>query len=162
MRHLWRTTLTVIGFLALAAGHASAQYFTQPFGGGLNTGRPPQFPGAGTPALSPYLNLLRGGDLASNYYLGVLPEIDRRRNARTFSQDIATLQQEVNRSSPGFPDFDPDLPRNASLPPSGHGSTFANTGTFFPFPTQRTNQGATQMGQRPRPGAGPGVAKGPG
>jgi len=30
------------------------------------------------PALSPYLNLVRGGNPAVNYYLGVLTEFDRR------------------------------------------------------------------------------------
>src|SRR5437764_2712823 len=69
------------GAWLLASGqHASAQTFYPQFG---NMNTPPThlvgpqgFPNQ--PALSPWLNMLRGGNPAANYFLGVLPEYDRR------------------------------------------------------------------------------------
>jgi len=54
------------------------------------------------PGLSPYLNLLRGGDISANYYLGVRSEFQRRSDAsllgsRTSDLDTrtSTLEQDV-------------------------------------------------------------------
>jgi hypothetical protein len=57
--------------------------------------QPPQYgPGYQT-MLSPYLNMLRGGDPAANYFLGVLPEFQRRQNAAQFSTQISGLQAQI-------------------------------------------------------------------
>src|SRR5258708_13669176 len=48
----------------------------------------PNYVGSPRPVLSPYLNLLRGGNPAANYFLGVLPEFERRANAYHFGTPI--------------------------------------------------------------------------
>ncbi len=73
-----------------AAVLASAQPARAQFGGGMggyssygnmnaygaNLRGPSGFPSQ--PALTPWLNMVRGGNPAANYFLGVLPEFDRR------------------------------------------------------------------------------------
>jgi hypothetical protein len=103
---------------------------------------PPQYgPGYQTP-LSPYLNFLRGGDPAANYFLGVVPEFQRRQNAAQFRSQIQGLQilTAPLRNPPEGPEA--DLPRG--FIPSGHAATFGFTGSFF---------GGPQTGV-PRPAAG--------
>src|SRR5262245_28146673 len=85
-----------VGLLLLATPRlASAQFGP---GAGYGTGYPygpraPTVNPVGRPGLSPYLNLLRGGNPAANYYLGVVPEAERRFNARQFSTAITDLEQ---------------------------------------------------------------------
>jgi hypothetical protein len=116
--------------LALAAGWsgtARAQ-ITYPF-------TPPQFgPGYQT-MLSPYLNFLRGGtnsgSAAANYFLGVLPEDQRRQYSNQFRGNISNLQ--ILTSPLRNPLEEPvevsDVPRKFF--PSGHPTAFGYTGTFF-------------------------------
>ena len=84
----------------------------------------PNYVGSPRPQLSPYLNLLRGGNPAANYFLGVLPEFERRANAYQFSNAINDLEQR-------------DLMANPSEDPlqltsgTGHPTAFANTGSYF-------------------------------
>jgi hypothetical protein len=54
--------------------------------------RPGLYP-YGTPGLSPYLDLTRGGNRAANYFLGTVPEIERRRNAADFGAAILDLER---------------------------------------------------------------------
>src|SRR5688500_606325 len=83
-----RLSLGIAGALALlAAQDASAQYVFRP--------NPPVVAPYSRPALSPYLNLLRGGDPAANYYLGVLTEYDRR-----FQQAKIPVAVEMPRLDP--------------------------------------------------------------
>jgi hypothetical protein len=84
----------------------------------------PNYVGTPRPQLSPYLNLLRGGNPAANYFLGVLPEFERRANTYQFGNAISDLEQR-------------DSMINASGDPleltsgTGHPTAFANTGSYF-------------------------------
>jgi hypothetical protein len=113
--------LTCVALLVgWATGQAAAQ---QPYTPGV-----PQFgPGYRT-QLNPSLNLLRGGNPAVNYFLGTLPEIDRRSNARMFSSAIYDLEQRTPAGASSSLDADLLTP-----PPStGHMTAFGNTAGFFP------------------------------
>src|SRR5713226_9128309 len=92
MTRLTLSGLTVTGLLWLAiAGTANAQYPGSPVQGGAYGGFGAGNP-YGRPQLSPYLNLLRGGSPAANYYLGVVPERERRANAALFGSAISDLE----------------------------------------------------------------------
>jgi hypothetical protein len=113
-----------------ALGTANAQV--------ANYGRP--YPGPGSqPALSPYLKLLQGGSPAVNYYLGVLPEIERRNSEALFGAAIGDLDRRVN----GLQQFEYE-DALSGLPPTGHGAVFNSYGTYF------------NSGIYPRSPAGPG------
>jgi hypothetical protein len=79
------------------------------------------------PALSPYLNMLRGGNPAANYYLGVLPEQNYRafQNAlpQTIANDLSRLPAPQDRLS-----ADDLLP---SLPATGHMTGFQFYGAYY-------------------------------
>jgi hypothetical protein len=75
--------------------------------------------------LSPYLNMVRGGNPAANYFLGVLPEFNRRANAYQFGAAIQDLDQRVNSISPG-PEEDLRIAGT-----TGHPTAFANTAGYF-------------------------------
>jgi hypothetical protein len=125
MSRLVSVSLAVLaGVLIASAGRASAQ-------GGYPYG-PPRVPAYGPgyrPGLSPYLNLNRGGDPAVNYYLGTIPEFQRRANAQLFSSQIAGLEARppavVGGASPDADLFTP-------LPATGHLTAFQNTAAYFP------------------------------
>jgi len=73
--------------------------------------------------LSPYLNLLRGGDPAANYFLGVIPERERRANDQIFRSEIQELQRrEEEVGTAGV---------SSVLPGTGHPVLFNNTYTYF-------------------------------
>jgi hypothetical protein len=94
------------------------------------------------PNLSPYLNLLRGGNPAANYYLGVLPEVERRNNASQFAAGI----QDLSRRFEAPPSETDELfPR---LPQTGHPVQFGNYGQYF----------GTTAGLRPQQAAPPSPA----
>ena len=84
------------------------------------------------PALTPYLNLLRGGDPAANYYLGVLTEYDRR-----FQQNQPGLLANTPRANTFLDDrVDLDVPLR-QLPPTGHSAGFMIYNSYFRMPNQR-------------------------
>jgi hypothetical protein len=94
-------------FLSMGSPRASAQA----------PGRPPLNPYAG-PSFSPYLNLLRGGNPALNYYGLVRPQQDY--NALLQSQALAATAA----SSP--------LPATGLLEPiTGHPSQFMNFSHYY-------------------------------
>ncbi len=82
----------------------------------------------GTPRLSPYLNMLRGGNspanAAANYYSGVVPEVERRANARQFGSAINSLERQVT----GLEEEEDLFPR---LSATGHPAVFGNYGGYF-------------------------------
>jgi hypothetical protein len=128
MRRLTLTGWVALGLLGLLApGRASAQY-TQPYYG----------PGYGSygrsgPALSPYLNLTRGGNPAANYFLGVLPEVDRRRTKAEQAREITDLELRSDvlaQQELAGPNVVEEL-TGGGLPPSGHAAAFGNYGSYY-------------------------------
>lgn len=86
------------------------------------------------PALSPYFNLLRGGDPAANYYLGVLTEYDRR-----FRESQIGLPRTGPTFLPQGVDYAPD---EADVPvrklsPSGHAAGFMIYQGYYAMPYNR-------------------------
>lgn len=121
MKRLLLPAVAALGFLlAQGAGkaHAQAGPFVQPGPYGYS-----QY-GYGTPRLSPYLNLLRGGNTAANYYMGVVPEVERRANARMFSTQIQDLERRVQ----GVEEERELFPR---LSETGHPAAFMSYSPYF-------------------------------
>ena len=130
--------------------------------------RPNYGPGY-TPMLSPYLNLLRGsttggvgGDVnaATNYFLGTLPEFQRRSQANQFRSAINTLDLQMLNP----PATEEDLLLFRPLMQAGHPTAFNTTLTYF---NQMTPSAGVRPGARPggytRPGrTGYGVPSVPG
>jgi len=113
-----RTFILSLLSAALIPGLASAQYFQQ---------RQPFNPYA-QPAISPYLDIVRGGNPAINYYNGTLTEIDRRNNAiqQQFMQSqVNQLQQQTTLLEEQ--DFIPALSQ------TGHAAGFQVYGGYFTF-----------------------------
>ena len=129
-----RFMLTAVVVLATAAA-AAAQYpspYYQPPGAMPNVYNPVSQP------LSPYLNLLRGGSPAVNYYYGVRPG-----TVGGTGQGLgAPFTAPGGQRQMFFPQMvnspDPLIPRELSpgsvLPPAGHPTVFNNTGGYFPSP----------------------------
>jgi hypothetical protein len=93
---------------------------------------------APTPALSPYLDLTRTGDPAINYYLGTLPEIQRRRFEQSAGAAISDLERGQGSPTLSANDLMPPLPQ------TGHRTTFNNLGGYF-----GSNSGVTRPGMSP-------------
>ncbi len=108
-----------LGLFVLGAGRLAAQ---QPYPNYISP--LPTSPYA-RPQLSPYLNLLRGGNPAANYYLGVVPERDRRRNERALGVAVQDLERRAE--TPALPEEDL-VPR---LPSTGHPAYFMNYSSYF-------------------------------
>ncbi len=111
----------VVALAALASfctGTASAQ---------LGPQAPPAYGPGYRPLLSPYLNLLRGGDPASNYFLGTIPEYQRRANAQLFSQEIGALDRRLTLEAQPAPEVRLFQP----LPETGHPTAFGYTNGYF-------------------------------
>jgi hypothetical protein len=133
-RQLVLSTLAAVGIIVLqGAGIAQAQY-TNP------TPRFPQFPQVNNnpPRLSPYLNLLRGGDPAANYYLGVVPEREQRVFNREFGSAIDILDR---RTAAGAETVIDDV-RPRGLPPTGHSVRFLNASPYYLSGTSTLGYGA--------------------
>ena len=130
--------------------------------------RPNYGPGY-SPMLSPYLNLLRGSTLggtpssvnaATNYFLGTLPEFQRRAQANQFRSAINTL--DLQTLSP--PATEEELLLFRPLMQAGHPTAFNNTLTYFNQTTPVAGVRAQQAGRGyTRPGrTGYGVPSVPG
>jgi hypothetical protein len=102
--------------------------------------------------LSPYLNLFRGGDPASNYYLGVRPEFNQRSINQQFRSTLQGLEQ---RETTLPPEEDPLL-TDPGLPSTGHPTAFNATGNYFnsgsPMTRPRTQAARPAAKQAPRRG----------
>jgi hypothetical protein len=120
MRSLTTWWIAAAGLATLTCvGPAAAQNYNSPY----SRMQPNSF---ARPALSPYLNLIRGGDPAANYFLGTLPEFDRRANAVRFGSAIQDLEERVGG----------DLALGGEAPlalttATGHPVAFGNTGSYF-------------------------------
>jgi hypothetical protein len=87
----------------------------------------PQLRGYGwqTP-LSPYLNMLRGGDPAANYFIGVVPEFQRRQDRSLIYGSLQGLQMQMLPP----PEANPANLYNF-LPEAGHPTAFGYPGGYF-------------------------------
>jgi hypothetical protein len=105
--------------LWLSAGSAQAQaYGRSGYGGGGN------YNPYGRQQLSPYLNLLRGGDPAANYYTGVLPAFQQRAVNAQYGSAIVDLDRRVYG-----PTGEGDIGDLTST--TGHPTAFLNTSSYF-------------------------------
>jgi hypothetical protein len=125
------------GVLLLASGQpAAAQRASFPQYGNMNTSPsyllgPQGFPNQ--PALSPWLNMLRGGNPAANYFLGVLPEYDRR----YFQAGVSSLLPGLESSAPGAQGPNQmDITAIPVLNQTGHLSAFGAYGMYYNMPVQ--------------------------
>jgi hypothetical protein len=111
----WKWFLS-IGFVALlSGGTAHAQFF--PGQGYPNTIRP---------AVTPYLNLLRGntgGSLTLNYFGLVQPQQQFYGATAQLQQQFAGVQQQLNADQTQLPP--------GTLPPTGHRFGFMTQSTYF-------------------------------
>jgi hypothetical protein len=89
------------------------------------------------PNLSPYLNLLRGGSPAANYYLGVIPEVERRNSAAQFAAGIQDLSRQIEAP----PLEGAEQPLLPTLAQTGHPVQFGNYSGYF---------GSSGFGTRPQ------------
>jgi len=136
-----RLALALPALLLLAPASASAQQYGYP-GSYANTLNRPQ--------LSPYLNLLRGGNVASNYFLGTIPEQQRRANDAIFRAQIQSLE-----TRPLIPAVTATDDLFGALPGSGHETAFLNYGGYYAQGArfaQPINRSAPPPQRAPRPG----------
>jgi hypothetical protein len=92
--------------------------------------------------MNPYLNLIRPGSPAINYFSGVLPQREQRVFQQQFGQSLLDLEQ---RAAPAM-EAEDLVP---ALPSTGHPTQFGYTGSYFPIP-----------GYGPRPMIGPSPPQG--
>ena len=85
------------------------------------------------PTVSPYLNLLRGGNQALNYYNLVRPQTEFQQSIQQLRQDVATNRQTIG-----------DLDAALTLPSTGHATRFMDYSKFF-----LTQGGQTAAGRSP-------------
>jgi hypothetical protein len=104
--------------LFLLCGLAQAQ--TQPY---VRQSTNPYY----QPPLSPWLNMLRGGNPAANYYLGVVPEARQRTLNAQFGAQLQMMNQGIG-SEPESPEMEDLVP---TLAGTGHGTQFMNASPYF-------------------------------
>jgi hypothetical protein len=111
MKVLFPRTLAA---LALLTSACPATYAQNPYGPGYLPNQ--------RPAISPYLNLYRGGQSPSlNYFTLVRPEFNALNTFQGIQQQQTLDQQAIT-----------DLRASNALPVTGHVPTFLNTGGYFP------------------------------
>ena len=92
---------------------------------------PQPFGAVNRPNVSPYLNLLRGGDPAANYYLGVVPEFQRRAFVNRSIEDFQDLYKRQAQTRDLLDEQLAREPLIRTLPPTGHPTGFLSYGTYF-------------------------------
>jgi hypothetical protein len=134
--------LASVAFLVLSSSPSYAQYGSRPGPVGPTVG----------PPVSPYLNLLGGSNPAVNYYLQVLPGLNRPIIDATMESQIRNIQRTT-----------PDLINNEvisllramnisePLEGTGHAVRFGDTAPYFRNRVG-TGQGGTGFGQGAIPG----------
>ncbi len=129
MNRLWLGAMMACGGVLLpAAGTAQAQ----------NYGRPGYYnPSANAPRLSPYLDITRGGNPGINYFLGTVPEIERRQNQALFSGQIRGIQSQIAGLEEADNLYTP-------LAGTGHNTAFGNTAGYFPAGGRQVSAGAAR------------------
>jgi hypothetical protein len=131
---------TMVGFLTSAVA-AQAQQFAYPQVRPTNTYVRP-------PVLSPYLNLTPVRPAGVNFFLNVVPELDRRAQFNQINTQLWDLQRQ--RVPAQQPLEDPLLP---PLQVTGHPAGFMNFAPYFTFPTNAAGA-STQQYFRPPPSSG--------
>jgi hypothetical protein len=121
MTRYYAVVLAAVAVVGLSASAASAQ--PRPY-------NQPQYGVGYQPPLSPYLNLLRGGNTAANYFLGTVPEMQRRQNDQLFRSALHELDQKVSQESV-------ELGLAEPVSSTGHVTAFGNTGGYFGNTTVR-------------------------
>lgn len=150
---------SLLGVLVLQVSPAAAQYI------------PPGIPAVGPgnrPLLNPYLNLLRSSnglgttgangvfiDPAIDYFMGTVPETQRRANFNQVQTEIGRLEYAQRATAGSVDEIDQLL---TPLRATGHPAVFANTGGYF---------GNSRVANRPllqqqQPGGAPRVGTGTG
>lgn len=126
-RHLW-----LVAFLGLSVEPILAQ---EPYGPRLS----PYLHGLnqyGIPLnVSPYLHLSRGGNPALNYYLGVVPEVARRRLEREFVRELDSIYGPPQRPLTQRVLTEEELqrlPEQPELPGRDQPARFLTPGTYPP------------------------------
>ena len=110
-----------------------------------------------TQPLSPYLNLLRGGNPGVNYYYGVRPgTVGGARVGVGGAPYMADGRRTGRRSSrswrpPRTRSLPPEPGRADVLPPAGHPVVFSNTMGYFPGAVRQRRDAAGAVRHRDRP-----------
>jgi hypothetical protein len=128
-------------------------------GGQGSTGFAPNFYNRQNQPLSPYLNLLRGGNTAVNYFYGTRPGLASGGYLGPFAPGGGSGGSAMGPRQTFFPcvdtlsEYSPEDPK-AGMNPTGHGVGFFNTlGYFGGTSTGRPNQQmGNRGGQKQRPG----------
>jgi hypothetical protein len=99
--------------------------------------------------LSPYLNMLRGGNAAVNYYYGVRPGTQPAAFTGMFNQTAAGPRQTFFPVVDTLADFADDPQAAMRVAPTGHPVGFNNTLNYFgPTSGQMFARNAQQQGRR--------------
>jgi hypothetical protein len=115
-----RTLVLAVALLLFGATSASAQpgyYPRSPYSSSFQ------------PPLSPYLNLLRGGSPSANYFLGVLPAMDRNSAVNAVLTDGLAPRRVLAEDRDYFTAGDQLLP--PPNPETGHPVRFLNYGNYY-------------------------------
>ena len=104
------------------------------------------FGNAGSPTLSPYLNLARGGNNAFNYYGLVRPQNNVNSALQNLQGQVNANQQAISAGAAGQSD------PNAAA--TGHMAMFMNYGGFFPGMGAKHGGGSSGFGAAASSGGG--------
>jgi hypothetical protein len=116
--------LASLTFLALSASPSWAQY--NPYS------RPGQYGPYATPPVSPYLNLLPGNNPAVNYYLQVLPQLNRPYIEGGLESQIRGIQQATPQLiNSEVENLLRSLNISEPLEGTGHAVRFGDTSPYF-------------------------------
>lgn len=134
-RHLLLVTSLACAIGLAVGGRCHCQNPSQPgypgsptVGGYPGSLRPAGYPRA--PALSPYLNLLNGGSPSANYFLGVIPEFQRRAAYNQLNNVLQDLNQPAG-SLPGAGQSTDVL--STTIGTTGHATAFGYYGSYYSF-----------------------------
>ncbi len=103
-------------------------------------------PGPLPPPVSPYLNLLRGGDLANNYYNLVRPQIDYGNSIYGLQQQVTGVSNQVGAQGAYL-----------GAVTTGHPVYFLNSYQYYPASRSRAIFGSASMGSGMGMGSGVGA-----
>ena len=121
-----------IGLLALAALAAAPGAAPAQLPNSFNpTGYAPNMYNRAAQPLSPYLNLLRGGNPAVNYYYGVRPGTQPGAFTGMFDQSRAGPRQTFFPVVDTLADLTDDPEAGKRVNPTGHPVGFGNTLNYF-------------------------------